>query len=195
MYHNPSAHSWRCPYAVDPFILPFHQSFPNFAVTQLHQLPPSLSKQLGVRNLLIKDESSRAGLPAFKILGASWATYRALLRRLDLESRSPLDVVKDAASRTNLELFTATDGNHGRAVARMAKLFGIVANVYVPSVMDEKTRALIVQEGATVSVIDGEYDTAVRTSEQDSIRFGGILIQDTAWPGYEEIPQVSLINA
>lgn len=191
MYHNPIAHSWKCSYTVDPAILRFHQSLLNFTETPLHQLPSSVSKELGVGKVLLKDESSRAGLPAFKILGASWATYRALACRLDLPLTALLDVVKDAASRASLELYTATDGNHGRAVARMAGIFGVGAKVYVPGVMDEKTKALIRQEGAGVIVVDGDYDAAVKRSEQDSINSGGILIQDTAWPGYEEVPQVS----
>lgn len=191
MYHNPTAHTWKCSYAIDPAILRFHQSLPNFTETPLHQLPSSVSKELGVGNVLLKDESSRAGLPAFKILGASWATYRASTRRLDLPLTALLDVVKDAASRASLELYTATDGNHGRAVARMARIFGAGAKVYVPSVMDEKTKACIKEEGATLVDVDGDYDAAVKRSEQESISSGGILIQDTAWPGYEEVPQVS----
>lgn len=191
MYHNPTAHTWKCSYSVDPAILRFHQSLPNFTETLLHQLPSSVSDKLGVGKVLLKDESSRAGLPAFKILGASWATYRALASRLNLPLTAPLDVVKDAAGRVSLELYTATDGNHGRAVARMAGIFGVGAKVYVPRVMDEKTKALIRHEGARVVVVDGDYDAAVRRSEQDSINSCGILIQDTAWPGYEEVPQVS----
>lgn len=114
-----------------------------------------------------------------------------MVRRLNLTPTTALDVVKDAAGGANLELYTATDGNHGRAVARMASIFGVGAKVYMPSVMDENTRALIAQEGAAVVVIDGDYDTAVQRSEQDSLHSGGILIQDTAWPGYEQVPQVS----
>ena len=102
--------------------------------------------------------------------------------------------MKGTASRAKLELYTATDGNHGRAVARMAKIFGVVAKVYVPSIMEQSTRALIAQEGAVVMVVDGDYDTAVKRSEEESVEANGILIQDTAWPGYEEIPQVSLID-
>ena len=191
MHHNPSAHSWRCPYTVDPSILPFHQSLPSFTETPLHQLPSTVSKQLRTGKLLLKDESSRAGLPAFKILGASWATYQALTRRLSLPLTAPLEVVKDAASGARLTLYTATDGNHGRAVARMASIFDVAAKVFVPSVMDAHTSASIAQEGAAVVVIDGNYDTAVKRSEQDSLVSGGILIQDTAWPGYEQVPQVS----
>ena len=191
MYHNSSAHSWRSSYTTNPSIHQFHQSLPNFAETPLHQLPPSLSEHLGVGQILLKDESSRAGLPAFKVLGASWATYRALLRRLDLPWTSSLEVVKDATSKGGVVLYTATDGNHGRAVARLAKIFGVRAQVYVPEIMDEKTRASIEQEGTTVIAVDGDYDASVKRSEQDSIQSNGILIQDTAWPGYEEVPQVS----
>ena len=84
---------------------------PGYAVTPLVELP-SLAVELSVGRLLIKDESSRMGLPAFKVLGASWASHQAL-------QRNP-----------GAELVTATDGNHGRAVARMARHFGVAATVY-----------------------------------------------------------------
>jgi diaminopropionate ammonia-lyase len=134
------------------------------------ELPP-LANELGVGRVLVKDESSRLGLPAFKILGASWAGRHVL------------------ASNPGAVLVTATDGNHGRAVARVATWFGTTARVFVPAVMLSRTTELIRSEGAEVVRVDGDYDAAVQAAaefaEHDS---GRALLQDTAWEGYETVP-------
>ncbi|MDO5739630.1 MAG: pyridoxal-phosphate dependent enzyme, partial [Ornithinimicrobium sp.] len=149
----------------------FHRTLPGYAPTPLVDLP-SLATELRVGRLLVKDESSRLGLPAFKVLGASWACQQVLERR------------------PGAHLVTATDGNHGRAVAHLARYFGVRATIFVPAVMLEHTSALIASEGAAVVRIDGDYDAAVRTAAQyadgESDR---ALVQDTAWPGYEEVPR------
>lgn len=149
----------------------FHRTLPGYAPTRLVDLPP-LAEELGVGRVLVKDESSRLGLPAFKILGASWACRQAI-------GRSP-----------GAALVTATDGNHGRAVARMARELGTTATIFVPDVMLESTAALIASEGAEVVRVDGDYDEAVRTAaEHAAAAPGRALVQDTAWEGYEEVPQ------
>jgi diaminopropionate ammonia-lyase len=132
---------------------------------------PELATELGVGRVLVKDESSRLGLPAFKVLGASWACRQVLQRH------------------PGAMLVAATDGNHGRAVARMAAHFGVEATVFVPVVMLPGTAARIADEGATVVRVDGGYDDAVRhaaafAGEQP----GRALVQDTAWAGYEQVP-------
>ena len=114
--------------------LAFHRSLPGYAVTPLVEAPAAAAA-LGVRRVLVKDESSRLGLPSFKVLGASWAIHRALQR---------------AAPRRPPALVCATDGNHGRAVARMARLLGLEATVLVPSAMVAARRAAIAGEGARV---------------------------------------------
>jgi diaminopropionate ammonia-lyase len=120
-----------------------------------------------VRRVLVKDESSRLGLPSFKVLGASWAIHRALQEQ-------------PGATR----LACATDGNHGRAVAYMARLLGFEATVLVPASMIDARRTAIAAEGARVEVVDGTYDEAVeRVAALDAL-----VIQDTAWPGYETVP-------
>ena len=193
MYFNPSAHSWTCESISDPHVLNFHKSLPKYAKTPLHRLPRSLSSDLGVGKILVKDESNRFGLPAFKILGASWASYRGIAERLGRDPFGDLEQLgefKEEARKARICLCTATDGNHGRAVARMASIFGIQAAVFVPRIMYGKTRNLIRQEGASLVVVDGDYDEAVREAERRCNQKGGILIQDTAWPGYEEVPKV-----
>ncbi len=148
----------------------FHRSLLGYAPTPL--LPvPELATELGVGQVLVKDESSRLGLPAFKVLGASWATSKVLERR------------------PGAMLVTATDGNHGRAVARMAAHFGVRATVFVPQVMLPETAGLIESEGATVVWVDGDYDETVRrAAEFAEAQPDRALVQDTAWHGYEQVP-------
>ncbi|KAL9060719.1 MAG: hypothetical protein Q9162_000423 [Coniocarpon cinnabarinum] len=101
---------------------------------------------------------------------------------------SDINVVAHAAQQRCIELFAATDGNHGRAVAFMARLLGLEANIYVPRVMDEQTKGSIQHEGATVHVMHGDYDDAVQNAMIAADAPQGVLVQDTAWPGYEETP-------
>lgn len=190
---NPTAATWTTTTAANSASEHFHRSLPNFSATPLTPLP-SLAHELGIAQVLIKDESTRLGLPAFKILGASWATFKAISKIFGLSSGASMSELASTAQRNGVELFAATDGNHGRAVAAMAKWLGIKARIYVPEVMDLGTRALIQSEGAHVylNVVDGDYDATVRQAFM-SAELGpkGILIQDTAFEGYEEIPQVS----
>jgi diaminopropionate ammonia-lyase len=153
----------------------FHRALPDYAETPLVSLP-AIATALELRAVLVKDESSRLGLPAFKMLGASWAVNRALTGRSE-EASPP-------------RLVTATDGNHGRAVARMAKLLNLPATVVIPRGVSEKAIERIRDEGATVEVLDLSYDDTVRrAAEIAETDDNAILIQDTSWPGYEDVPQ------
>ena len=194
MYLNPSAREWKADYEINPAVLELHRKLPDYGQTPLHALSNKLCSQLRVKNVLFKDESNRFGLPAFKILGASWASYRAATKQLGVSETSSLEEVREAASANpGLRLYAASEGNFGRAVARMASTMGVAATVFVPKLMVENTKQLIASEGAVVSVVDGDYDAAVRAAEiEASSHSDGLLIQDNAWPGYEEIPQASL---
>jgi diaminopropionate ammonia-lyase len=149
--------------------LEFHRTLPGYSVTPLVDAPASAAA-LGVRRVLVKDESGRLGLPSFKVLGASWATHRALEEHADAT-----------------ELVCATDGNHGRAVAWMARLLGLRATVFVPETMLPARQSAIAGEGARVVPVAGTYDEAV---ERAAAAAGPVtlVIQDTAWPGYETVP-------
>lgn len=170
-----------------PQVHAFHQRLPGYAPTPLRDLP-ALAERCGVGRVLVKDESQRLGLPAFKILGASWAVYRLLCRRLGGEPAwETLDdlaaVVADRLGR--LRLLTATDGNHGRAVALMARLLGLDATIVVPDGTAPARVEAIAGEGAAVVTAPGTYDDAVTLAtgmagERD------LLVSDTSWPGYEE---------
>jgi diaminopropionate ammonia-lyase len=168
-YSSPAARDWTCPPSPGG-ARAFHQSLPGYSPTPLVPVP-ELAAELGVGRVLVKDESSRLGLPAFKVLGASWACRQVLQRR------------------PGAMLVTATDGNHGRAVARMAAHFGVAATVFVPQVMLPDTAARIAAEGAKIVWVDGDYDDAVRRAAAFAgDEPGRALVQDTAWAGYEEVP-------
>jgi diaminopropionate ammonia-lyase len=166
------ARAWRAP-ALAASPLAFHRSLPGYRPTVLADLP-ELAAELGAGRVFVKDESARLGLPAFKILGASWAIEQALAGR----ARPPATLV------------TATDGNHGRAVARVAGQRGLAARIMIPDGVHPSAVAAIAAEGARVVRVSGSYDDAVRHAVQNAAAAGGdaLLIQDMAWPGYTEIP-------
>ncbi|KAH7390695.1 tryptophan synthase beta subunit-like PLP-dependent enzyme [Pyrenochaeta sp. MPI-SDFR-AT-0127] len=188
MFHNSSASAWRYngPPA-NPAVEPFHQSLPDYAVTPLVSLP-ELARDLGLGHVLLKDESSRLGLPAFKILGASWASYKAIAAECDLPLTVSLEELGVAAREKNVKLVTCTEGNWGRAVARMAKYLQITAIIFVPNFMDQATQQKIESEGAKVIVVDGDYDFSIAKARKEA-ETGGLLVMDVSWAGYEEIPE------
>lgn len=168
---NTRHRDWTC---VGPSseAIQFHRSLDGYQPTSLVDLP-SIAQELNVRRVVAKDESTRLGLPAFKALGASWAIHRVLAER---ESNSPATIV------------TATDGNHGRAVARFSRILGHRSVIVIPDGVHPSAVQAIRDEGGDVRVVGGNYDHAVATAAELAQAPDAILVQDTAWPGYEEIP-------
>ena len=178
----------RAPEPLKPAAVQFHSSMPGYRPTPLVELP-ELAAELGVAAVFVKDESRRLGLPAFKILGASWAVNRALSRRsgFDSPARSLTELRERSAPVT---LVTATDGNHGHALARVAALLGLAARIYVPAGTAIETVQTIANEGAKVVQTDLVYDEVVWAAASSTAGHrDDLLIQDTAWQGYEQIPQ------
>lgn len=170
-----------------------HRRLPGYAPTPLRPLD-DLARELGIGRLWLKDESSRLGLPAFKMLGASWATYRTLVERLGHEPDwATVDELAAAlAPLRPLRLCTATDGNHGRAVARTARMLGLAAAVFVPAGTAAARIDAIRDEGATVEVVDGTYDDAVAHAAEVAAadpEQRTLVVSDTSWPGYETVPR------
>ena len=191
---RPRARSWACGGAApvrDGQVRAYHASLPGYAPTPLTEVP-ALAAELGASRVFVKDESARLGLPAFKVLGASWAVRQVLAGHGPDGAAPPLGLAglrALAAGWPDLVLVTATDGNHGRAVARMARLCGVPARVFVPAVTEPATRAAITGEGAKVVQVAGGYDEAVAAARQwAQDRPAAALVQDTAWPGYEQVP-------
>ncbi|OBT66235.1 hypothetical protein VE03_04360 [Pseudogymnoascus sp. 23342-1-I1] len=188
-YINPDAKTYSLPELAEASIVrKFHEHLPLYKPTPLAPLE-ELAEKFGVKSIIVKDEGNRLGLSSFKILGASWGTFRAIASRLNLPLNSSLNDLSGAAKNASIKLFAATDGNHGRAVAHMAKLLHLPAEIFVPTAVNGHTRELIVKEGAEVTVIQGDYDDSVRSAaEKTATSAGGLLIQDTSFEGYEDIP-------
>ena len=146
---------------------------------------PKLATELGVGRVFVKDESGRLGLAAFKVLGASWAVARLLAS----EGTPSVDELRRIATESPVELVTATDGNHGRALAFLGRLLGLPVRVFVPDGATTSTVAVIAGEGAMVTEAAGSYDHAVTLAARYAAAMTGrLLVQDTAWPGYERVP-------
>lgn len=167
----------------------FHHKLPGYERTPLVDLT-SVASDLGLGRIVVKVESNRLQLPSFKMLGASWATYRALVEHtgMDPEGWDTLDEFsEDLRDHGPLSLAAATDGNHGRAVARMAKLLGLDARIWVPHDIAQARIDAIESEGAEVIVIDGYYDDAIEESAA-AASDDTLVISDTSWDGYEDVP-------
>jgi diaminopropionate ammonia-lyase len=172
----------------DPGVLAFHRELPGYAVAPL-VAAPALAEELGVGRVWLKLELERLGLPSFKPLGASAAAWRLLSTRVEGGPGS-FEQLRERLRGSGLELVAATDGNHGRAVARIARMLGLAATILVPANLAATRIAAIEQEGADVRVVDGSYDDAIRASvELAAADARRLVLSDHAWPGYEQVPQ------
>jgi diaminopropionate ammonia-lyase len=143
----------------------FHRGLPGYAPTPLRELD-GVAAELGLARVALKDESDRLGLPAFKVLGASWAVERALRERPDVRT-----------------LVAASAGNHGRAVARVAATRGLACRIFLPARSAPARRAAIAGEGAEVIVVDGGYEDAVARAAAEGERPGAIELADVGASG------------
>ena len=166
--------------------LAFHRRLPGYEETPLVDAP-GIAEALGVGTVWVKDESARLGLPAFKVLGASWAVYKALEERLPGGAFGDWETVEELEEKLEplrpLDLVAATDGNHGRALARVAGLLGLGARIFVPAEMVAARREAIAGEGAEVVVVKGTYDEAVERSYEEAGE-RGLVVSDMSWSGY-----------
>ena len=170
----------------------FHKSFPQYSVTPLQKLS-ALASYLGVKGIYCKDESYRFGLNAFKVLGGSYAMGRYIAKELGRDiSQLPYNDLSSDKLREEFgqaTFFTATDGNHGRGVAWAAKRLGQKAVVRMPKGTTKTRFDNIAKEGAEVTIEEVNYDDCVRMAAAEAAKTEhGIIVQDTAWAGYEEIP-------
>ena len=169
----------------------FHQSFPEYGVTPLVKLEV-LAEELGVQSIYVKDESYRFGLNAFKVLGGSYAIAREIGRLLGLkEEELTLGrlLAPDVKERLGtLNFVTATDGNHGRGVAWTAQRLGHRAVVFMPKGTAAERLENIRRLGAEASITNVNYDDTVRLARAYAAEHKGIIVQDTSWEGYDEVP-------
>jgi len=169
----------------------FHQTFPDYTPTPLVKLT-HLADMLGVSHIWIKDESHRFGLNAFKVLGATHGLAYLIAQRLKMNAQElSFDLLHAPSVKEKLAdttFVTATDGNHGRAVAWATQQLGCNAVVYLPKGTSRARNEAIKLHGAQTLIIDGTYDDAVQQAVEQAQKQGWILLQDTAREGYEEIP-------
>ena len=175
---NPAARGpARHPPVIDPSeysrVGSFYACQPELQATPLRRLP-AFASMVGLGDIWLKDESGRFGLNAFKILGVLYAFERLLATR-------PHD--------PDLVIACASAGNHGRAVARAARGRGLAAKIYLPTGAAPARVHAIAGEGAEVIVTEVGYEGTIRQVIQDAEQHGWLIVSDTSWPGYEEVPK------
>lgn len=170
----------------------FHASFPQYEITPLVELN-NMAAFLGINKVLVKDESYRFGLNAFKVLGGAFAMAKYMAQKLDKDVCDlPYEVLVSEETREKfgqVTFFTATDGNHGRGVAWAANRLLQRAVVHMPKGSTITRLNHIKKEGAAVTIEEVNYDECVRMAAAEAaMEPNGVMVQDTAWEGYEEIP-------
>ncbi len=170
----------------------YHKSFPAYTETPLVELKDT-AEYLGLKNLYVKDESYRFGLNAFKVLGGSYAMGVYLAEKLGIElSEMTYDKLASKEAKEKLgdmTFITTTDGNHGRGVAWTAQQLGYNSVVKMPKGSAQERLDNIKACGSDAEITDMNYDDAVRHCNELAEKNGWIMVQDTAWEGYEEIPK------
>lgn len=170
----------------------FHESFPQYSQTPLARLQ-HMADYLGIKELYVKDESYRFGLNAFKVLGGSFAMARYIAKQTGRDvSALPYNVLTSEELRKEFgqaTFFTATDGNHGRGVAWAANKLGQKSVVLMPKGSTRTRLENIRKENAQATIEEVNYDECVRMANALAEKTpNGVMVQDTAWDGYEEIP-------
>ncbi len=169
----------------------FHRQIPNYKMTPLEAMP-NLAQMLSLGGIYIKDEAQRLELNSFKVMGGSFAIYRFIQKKLGLsddEMTYNYLTSKECHDKTGDIVFcSATDGNHGRGLAWAAQKLGHKCKIYVHKETSQARIDAIKKYGADVTVVDGNYDDAVRQAAEDAKKYGWQVISDTSWDGYTEIP-------
>ncbi len=167
-------------------------SWPGYGATPLIELA-GMADDLGLRSIHYKDEAQRFGLGSFKAIGGAYGVFRVLQTEFEARygarvSGADLFAAKHADRAAQITVTCATDGNHGRAVAWAAELFGCRAVVYLPRHVSSGREAAIEGHGATIVRVDGTYDDALRQADLEAAECGRIVVSDQSYAGYESIP-------
>ncbi|KLF77086.1 diaminopropionate ammonia-lyase [Klebsiella aerogenes] len=165
----------------------FHQKIAGYQPTPLYVLK-ELASLFGVKNILVKDESQRFGLNAFKMLGGAYAIAQLLCEKYHLDINAFSFETLKSTIKEKMTFATTTDGNHGRGVAWAAQQLGQNAVVYMPKGSAQERVDAILRLGAECIVTDMNYDDTVRFTMQTAQKNGWEVVQDTAWEGYTKIP-------
>jgi len=169
----------------------FHRQVPGYHMSPLRALP-NLARMFGVGSIWVKDEAQRLELNSFKVLGGSFAIYRFIQERLGIDDKDMTyeHLISNEFKEQlgDITFASATDGNHGRGIAWAASQLGHSCVIYVHSETSRRRIDAIRSYGATVKVIEGNYDDAVRQIAADADKEGWEIISDTSWKGYTQVP-------
>lgn len=173
-------------------IAQFHKSYERYNPTPVIQLN-ELSMHLGVKNIFVKDESQRLELHSFKVLGGFYAIGQFISQKLGVPieelSFDQLTSVEVKKQLGEITFASATDGNHGRGVAWAAQQLGHKAVIYMPKGSSSHRLQHIKDTGAKGYITEWNYDDTVRFVAEKAKEENWVVVQDTAWEGYEEIPE------
>jgi len=166
--------------------------WPDYEQTPLVSMT-GLATRVGVDRIFCKDEAPRFGLGSFKALGGAYAVSVLLMRHLQEKlakhvTLADLTKEKYKSFLQEITVSCATDGNHGRSVAWGAQQFGCSCIIYIHSDVSEGRKSAIEQYGAQVVRIDGNYDDSVRVADKEAAKHNRIVVSDTSYRGYVDIP-------
>lgn len=167
--------------------------WPGYAITPLYSLE-NLARDIGVGKIWYKDESRRFHLKSFKALGGAYAVARQLQMQV-AEATGSMPSVQDLLDRkynditSQMVISCATDGNHGRSVAWGCQMFGCQSVIYIHRHVSDGRKQAIEAFGATVNRVTGNYDKSVKQADSDANKYGRIIVSDTSYDGYMEIPK------
>lgn len=167
--------------------------WPGYSVTPLYSLG-SMAQDADLGKIWYKDESKRFDLKSFKALGGAYAVIKQLQRALESRLGKAPDIKEILAGKWRKEISEitvscATDGNHGRSVAWGARLFGCSSVIYIHRDVSEGRKECMESFGAKVIRIEGNYDDSVKVADAEAKSKGYIIVSDTSYPGYTEVPK------
>ena len=168
-------------------------SWTPYAPTPLHNLR-GFADEIGIAQLFYKDEATRFGLGSFKALGGAYAVLHSVAQEISKQRGTETDIEALMAGHLNevageITVVTATDGNHGRSVAWGAKNVGCKCIIYMHAEVSPGRQSAVEAFGAQVVRVAGDYGESVRKAAQDAESNNWLLVSDTAWPGYTDIPR------
>jgi diaminopropionate ammonia-lyase len=173
-------------------VIKYHQSFPEYQPTPLFNFKRR-ADEMGLKAILVKDESSRFDLKAFKVLGASHAVGQIIAQKLntDFDKMTFAFLASEAVKRRlgEMTFCTASDGNHGRGLAWVASATGHKGVIFLPKGTVSSRINAIADTGAKTIVTDTHYDETVQLARETAEKEGWIFVQDTSFDDYKYIPQ------
>lgn len=163
-------------------------AWPGYKATPLVPLA-GIATATGIGALHYKDEASRFGLGSFKALGGAYAVWRVICRTAEEKGISPNETRAFTNHARTLTVTCATDGNHGRSVAWGAKTFGCNCVIFIHAKVSDGRKREIERYGARVIRCEGNYDDSVHEAQATADLERWIVVSDTSYPGYTEIPK------